>query len=106
MGIGPVPATQKVMAKADMKIEDFDIIEANEAFAAQSIAVGRDLGIDVDKQLNPNGGAIALGHPVGASGCRILVTLLHEMQKRDAKKGLATLCIGGGMGCSTIVSRD
>ena len=89
-----------------MKIEDFDIIEANEAFAAQSIAVGRDLGIDVDKQLNPNGGAIALGHPVGASGCRILVTLLHEMEKADAKKGLATLCIGGGMGCSTIVERE
>jgi len=106
MGIGPVPATQKVMAKAGMKIEDFDIIEANEAFAAQSIAVGKDLGIDVDKQLNPNGGAIALGHPVGASGCRILVTLLHEMVEKDAKKGLATLCIGGGMGCATIVSRD
>ena len=106
MGIGPVPATQKVMAKAGMKIEDFDIIEANEAFAAQSIAVGRDLGIDVDKQLNPNGGAIALGHPVGASGCRILVTLLHEMEAKDAKKGLATLCIGGGMGCATIVERD
>ena len=106
MGIGPVPATQKVMAKAGMKIEDFDIIEANEAFAAQSIAVGKDLGIDVEKQLNPNGGAIALGHPVGASGCRILVTLLHEMEAKDAKKGLATLCIGGGMGCATIVERD
>ncbi|MCM1159851.1 MAG: acetyl-CoA C-acetyltransferase [Roseburia sp.] len=106
MGIGPVASTKKVLAKTGMKIEDFDIIEANEAFAAQSIAVGRDLGIDVDKQLNPNGGAIALGHPVGASGCRILVTLLHEMEARDAKKGLATLCIGGGMGCSTIVERD
>ena len=106
MGIGPVPATQKVMAKAGYKIEDFDIIEANEAFAAQSIAVGRDLGIDVDKQLNPNGGAIALGHPVGASGARILVTLLHEMKKAGAKKGLATLCIGGGMGCATIVEMD
>ena len=106
MGIGPVASTKKVLAKTGMKIEDFDIIEANEAFAAQSIAVGRDLGIDVDKQLNPNGGAIALGHPVGASGCRILVTLLHEMQKADAKKGLATLCIGGGMGCSTVVERD
>ena len=103
MGIGPVASTKKVMAKAGMKIEDFDIIEANEAFAAQSVAVGKDLGIDVDKQLNPNGGAIALGHPVGASGCRILVTLLHEMQARGAKTGLATLCIGGGMGCSTIV---
>ena len=106
MGIGPVPATKKAMAKAGYKIEDFDIIEANEAFAAQSIAVGRDLGIDVDKQLNPNGGAIALGHPVGASGARILVTLLHEMQKSaTAKKGLATLCIGGGMGCATIVEK-
>ena len=105
MGIGPVPATQKVMAKAGYKISDFDIIEANEAFAAQSIAVGRDLGIDVDKQLNPNGGAIALGHPVGASGARILVTLLHEMKKKGAKKGLATLCIGGGMGCATIVEK-
>jgi acetyl-CoA C-acetyltransferase len=106
MGIGPVPATQKVLAKAGLKIEDLDIIEANEAFAAQSVAVGKDLGIDVDKQLNPNGGAIALGHPVGASGCRILVTLLHEMEAKDAKKGLATLCIGGGMGCATIVERD
>ena len=105
-GIGPVAATKKVMAKAGYKIEDFDIIEANEAFAAQSVAVGKDLGIDVDRQLNPNGGAIALGHPVGASGCRILVTLLHEMEARDAKKGLATLCIGGGMGCATIVTRE
>lgn len=103
MGVGPVAATKKVMAKADYKIEDFDVIEANEAFAAQSVAVGKDLGIDTEKQLNPNGGAIALGHPVGASGCRILVTLLHEMQARGAKTGLATLCIGGGMGCSTIV---
>ena len=106
MGVGPVAATKKAMAKADYKIEDFDVIEANEAFAAQSVAVGKDLGIDVDKQLNPRGGAIALGHPVGASGCRILVTLLHEMEDMDAKKGLATLCIGGGMGCATIVSRD
>ena len=106
MGVGPVASTKKVLAKTGMKIEDFDIIEANEAFAAQSVAVGRDLGIDVEKQLNPNGGAIALGHPVGASGCRILVTLLHEMEKTGAKKGLATLCIGGGMGCSTIVERD
>ena len=106
MGIGPVAATKKAMAKAGYKIEDFDIIEANEAFAAQSVAVGKDLGIDVDKQLNPNGGAIALGHPVGASGARILVTLLHEMVKKDAKKGLATLCIGGGMGCATIVERE
>ena len=105
MGIGPVAATKKVMAKTGLSIGDFDIIEANEAFAAQSVAVGKDLGIDVAKQLNPNGGAIALGHPVGASGCRILVTLLHEMQKKDAKRGLATLCIGGGMGCATIVER-
>ena len=106
MGIGPVASTKKVMAKTGMKIEDFDIIEANEAFAAQSVAVGKDLGIDVDRQLNPNGGAIALGHPVGASGCRILVTLLHEMQAKGAKTGLATVCIGGGMGCSTIVKMD
>ena len=106
MGVGPVAATKKAMVKADMKIEDFDIIEANEAFAAQSVAVGKDLGIDVEKQLNPNGGAIALGHPVGASGCRILVTLLHEMEAKDAKTGLATLCIGGGMGCATIVKRE
>ena len=106
MGIGPVASTKKVMAKTGMKIEDFDIIEANEAFAAQSVAVGKDLGIDVDRQLNPNGGAIALGHPVGASGCRILVTLLHAMQAKGAKTGLATLCIGGGMGCSTIVKMD
>ena len=105
MGIGPVAATRKVMAKTGMTIDDFDLIEANEAFAAQSVAVGKDLGINMDK-LNVNGGAIALGHPVGASGCRILVTLLHEMVKRDAKKGLATLCIGGGMGCATIVERD
>ena len=82
-----------------------DLIEANEAFAAQSVAVAKDLKFNMDK-VNVNGGAIALGHPVGASGCRILVTLLHEMQKRDAKRGLATLCIGGGMGCSTIVERD
>ncbi|MCR5688513.1 MAG: acetyl-CoA C-acetyltransferase [Lachnospiraceae bacterium] len=106
MGIGPVAATRKAMAKAGYKIEDFDIIEANEAFAAQSVAVGKDLGIDVAKQLNPNGGAIALGHPVGASGARIFVTLLHEMQKKGAKKGLATLCIGGGMGCATIVEME
>ncbi|MDD2969427.1 MAG: acetyl-CoA C-acetyltransferase [Lachnospiraceae bacterium] len=105
MGIGPVASTKKVLDRTGMKIDEFDLIEANEAFAAQSLAVGKDLGFDTEK-LNVNGGAIALGHPVGASGCRILVTLLHEMQKRDAKKGLATLCIGGGMGCSTIVSRD
>ncbi|MGN1159152.1 MAG: acetyl-CoA C-acetyltransferase [Lachnospiraceae bacterium] len=105
MGVGPVAATKKVMEKTGLTVADMDLIEANEAFAAQSIAVARDLGFDADK-LNVNGGAIALGHPVGASGCRILVTLLHEMQRRDAKKGLATLCIGGGMGCATIVERD
>lgn len=105
MGIGPVASTKKVLAKTGMTINDFDLIEANEAFAAQSLAVGHDLGFDTAK-LNVNGGAIALGHPVGASGCRILVTLLHEMAKRNAKTGLATLCIGGGMGCSTIVKRD
>lgn len=103
MGIGPVAATKKVLARTGLTIKDFDIIESNEAFAAQSIAVGRELGIDVERQLNPNGGAIALGHPVGASGCRILVTLLHEMDAKGAKRGLATLCIGGGMGCATIV---
>ncbi len=105
MGVGPVASTKKVLAKTGMTIDDMDLIEANEAFAAQSIAVGRDLNFDLSK-LNVNGGAIALGHPVGASGCRILVTLLHEMERRDAKTGLATLCIGGGMGCSTIVKRD
>ena len=105
MGIGPVAATKKVLAKTGMEVKDFDLIEANEAFAAQSLAVGKDLGFDTSK-LNVNGGAIALGHPVGASGCRILVTLLHAMEDRDAKTGLATLCIGGGMGCATIVKRD
>ena len=105
MGIGPVASTRKVMEKKGYKIEDFDLIEANEAFAAQSVSVGHDLGVDMDK-LNVNGSAIALGHPVGASGCRILVTLLYEMQRRHAKKGLATLCVGGGMGCSAIVEMD
>lgn len=105
MGVGPVAAVNKLMKKLDMKVSDMDLIEANEAFAAQSLAVGHDLGFEMDK-LNVNGGAIALGHPVGASGCRILVTLLHEMQRRDAKTGLATLCIGGGMGCATVVGRD
>ena len=104
MGIGPVPATRKAMKIAGLTVDDMDLIEANEAFAAQSIAVARDLHFDMSK-VNVNGGAIALGHPVGASGCRILVTLLHEMQKRDSHRGLATLCIGGGMGCSTIVER-
>ena len=105
MGVGPVASTKKVFAKTGLTIDDMDLVEANEAFAAQSLAVARDLNFDMSK-VNVNGGAIALGHPVGASGCRILVTLLHEMQKRDAKKGLATLCIGGGMGCSTIAERD
>ncbi len=105
MGVGPVAAVNKLMGKLNMKVSDMDLIEANEAFAAQSLAVGHDLGFDMEK-LNVNGGAIALGHPVGASGCRILVTLLHEMQRRDVKKGLATLCIGGGMGCATVVERD
>ncbi|MBM6651928.1 acetyl-CoA C-acetyltransferase [Faecalitalea cylindroides] len=105
MGIGPVAATRKVMERTGLTVDDMDLIEANEAFAAQSVAVAKDLNFDMSK-VNVNGGAIALGHPVGASGCRILVTLLHEMQKRDAKKGLATLCIGGGMGCATIVERD
>ena len=105
MGIGPVAATKKTMAKAGYQISDFDLIEANEAFAAQSVAVGKELGFDLSK-LNVNGGAIALGHPVGCSGCRILVTLLYEMQRRDAKKGLATLCVGGGMGAAAIVERS
>ncbi len=105
MGIGPVAATKKVMERTGLTVDDMDLIEANEAFAAQSVAVAKELNFDMSK-VNVNGGAVALGHPVGASGCRILVTLLHEMQKRDAKKGLATLCIGGGMGCATIVERD
>ena len=105
MGVGPVPASRQAMAKADLKIEDLDLIEANEAFAAQSIAVARELHFDMSK-VNVNGGAIALGHPVGASGARIIVTLLHEMQKRpEAKRGLATLCIGGGMGVATIYEK-
>ena len=105
MGIGPVYSTRKVMKKLGMEIGDFDLIEANEAFAAQSVAVGKDLGFDLGK-LNVNGGAIALGHPVGCSGARILVSLLYEMQKEDVHTGLATLCVGGGMGCSTVVKRD
>lgn len=104
MGVGPVPATKKALDKAGLKIEDMDIVEANEAFAAQSLAVRKDLGLDPEKT-NVNGGAIALGHPIGASGCRILVTLLYEMKRRDSHYGLATLCIGGGMGTSLIVER-
>ncbi|HVI39378.1 MAG TPA: acetyl-CoA C-acetyltransferase [Anaerovoracaceae bacterium] len=104
MGIGPVPASKSALERAGLTINDMDLIEANEAFAAQSVAVGKDLGIDPAK-LNVNGGATALGHPIGASGARILITLIHEMTKRDSKYGLATLCIGGGMGTSLIVER-
>lgn len=105
MGYGPLHATKKALEGAGLTVEDMDLIEANEAFAAQSLAVAKDLNFDMNK-VNVNGGAIALGHPVGASGARILVTLLHEMQKRDAKKGLATLCIGGGMGTALVVERE
>ena len=104
MGVGPVPATKKALAKAGLKIEDMDLVEANEAFAAQSLAVRKDLNLDPEKT-NVNGGALALGHPIGASGCRILITLIYEMMKRDSKYGLATLCIGGGMGTALIVER-
>lgn len=104
MGIGPVTATQRCLKKAGWTIEELDLIEANEAFAVQSLSVGKELNWDANK-VNVNGGAIALGHPIGASGCRVLVTLLYEMQKRDAKKGLATLCIGGGMGVSLAIER-
>lgn len=105
MGIGPVPATKSCLAKAGWEIADLDLVEANEAFAVQALSVSKELGWDNDK-VNVNGGAIALGHPIGASGCRILVTLLHEMKRRDAKKGLATLCIGGGQGVALAVERD
>jgi acetyl-CoA C-acetyltransferase len=104
MGIGPVPASKLALKRAGWKLEDVDLIEANEAFAAQSCAVAKDLEFDMSK-VNVNGGAIALGHPIGASGARILVTLLHEMQKRNVKRGLATLCIGGGMGVALCVER-
>lgn len=104
MGIGPVPATDKALAKAGLKIEDIDLIEANEAFAAQSLAVAKELNFDMEK-VNVNGGAIALGHPIGCSGARILITLLHELKRTNSKHGLATLCIGGGMGEAVIVSR-
>ena len=104
MGVGPVPATKKALAKAGLKIEDMDLVEANEAIAAQSLAVRKDLNLDPEKT-NVNGGALALGHPIGASGCRILITLIYEMMKRDSKYGLATLCIGGGMGTALIVER-
>src|SRR6478752_3615514 len=105
MGTGPIPATRKALGRAGWKVDDLDLIEANEAFAAQALAVNKDIGWDTDR-VNVNGGAIAIGHPIGASGARILTTLLHEMQKRDAKKGLATLCIGGGMGIAMCVERD
>jgi acetyl-CoA C-acetyltransferase len=104
MGSGPIPASREALKKAGWKIEDLDLIEANEAFAAQACAVNKDLGWDTDK-VNVNGGAIAIGHPVGASGARVLTTLLYEMQKRNAKKGIATLCIGGGMGIAMCVER-
>ena len=105
MGSGPIPASKKALEKARWKTSDLDLIEANEAFAAQSLAVIKDLEIPKEK-INVNGGAIALGHPIGASGARILVTLLHEMVKRDAKKALATLCIGGGMGIAMCIERN
>ena len=105
MGIGPVSATQRCLSKAGWSLEQLDLIEANEAFAAQALSVGKELNWDADK-VNVNGGAIAIGHPIGASGCRILVTLLHEMLKRDAKKGLATLCIGGGQGVALAIERE
>jgi acetyl-CoA C-acetyltransferase len=104
MGSGPIPASRKALEKAGWTVKDLDLVEANEAFAAQAIAVNKDMGWDTAK-VNVNGGAIAIGHPIGASGARVLVTLLHEMQKRDAKKGLATLCIGGGMGVALCVER-
>lgn len=105
MGTGPIPASRLCLKRAGWTVDDLDLIEANEAFAAQAISVNREMGWDTDK-VNVNGGAIALGHPIGASGCRILVSLLHEMQRRDAKKGLATLCIGGGQGVTLAVERD
>ncbi len=105
MGTGPIPASKKALEKAGWKKEDLDLVEANEAFAAQACAVNKGLGWDTNK-VNVNGGAIALGHPIGASGARVLNTLLFEMQRRDAKKGLATLCIGGGMGVALCVERD
>jgi acetyl-CoA C-acetyltransferase len=105
MGTGPIPASRKALAKAGWSVDDLDLVEANEAFAAQTLAVGKDLGWD-GELVNVNGGAIALGHPIGASGARVLVTLLYEMERRDAKKGLATLCIGGGMGIALCVARD
>ena len=103
-GIGPIPATEAALARAGLSVADLDLYEVNEAFAAQAIAVQRSLGLDPER-LNVNGGAIALGHPIGASGARILLTLLYELRRRDARRGLATLCIGGGMGFAMIVER-
>jgi len=105
MGTGPIPASSKCLDKANWKVGDLDLVEANEAFAAQAMSVNKDMGWDLDK-VNVNGGAIAIGHPIGASGARVLVTLLHEMKRRDAKKGLATLCIGGGQGVAMAIQRD
>ena len=105
MGTGPIPASKKVLEKAGLEVKDLDLIESNEAFAAQALAVSREMGFDPDKT-NVNGGAIALGHPIGASGGRILCTLIYEMKKRNSKYGLATLCIGGGMGTAMIVERE
>jgi acetyl-CoA C-acetyltransferase len=105
MGTGPVPASRKALEKAGWQVSDLDLIESNEAFAAQACCVMKEMGFDPDR-VNVNGGAIALGHPIGASGARVLVTLLHELSRRDAKKGLATLCIGGGMGIAMCVERD
>jgi acetyl-CoA C-acetyltransferase len=104
MGMGPVPASKRCLERAGWKAADLDLMEINEAFAAQACAVNKEMGWDTAK-INVNGGAIALGHPIGASGCRVLVTLLHEMGRRDAKKGLASLCIGGGMGVALAVER-
>ena len=105
MGSGPIPASRSALKKAGWSADDLDLVEANEAFAAQACAVNKELGWDTDK-VNVNGGAIAIGHPIGASGARVLVTLLHEMVRRDAKRGLATLCIGGGMGIAMCIERD
>ena len=105
MGAGPIPASKKALKKAAWSSDELDLIEANEAFAAQALAVGKDLAFD-DSKVNVNGGAIAIGHPIGASGARVLVTLIHQMQRQDAKKGLATLCIGGGMGIAMCIERD
>ena len=105
MGTGPIPSSRKALERAGWKVQDLDLVEANEAFAAQALAVNKDMGWNPEI-VNVNGGAIAIGHPIGASGARVLTTLIYEMQKRDAKKGLATLCIGGGMGIAVCIERD